>query len=485
MTTSTVQQSPASQSEIDDQHLHIRYQIFVVLWVIATIFHMIKNRVLDNNLGLLTLAITSVFVLAKPQSVSRFFLFLIIQLAVVIVDIPGLSNHWIFTTFVNITILQVMFYLVLKRRNFVINKGELIKTFAPIVRIEVLILYFFVVFHKLNIDFFDGGISCATDLLNGTRGLEFLPIPESWLVFNSYFTVIIEALIPLMLWFRKTRNLGIVVGLVFHNIIAYNIYNGFYDFSSMIFALYFLFSDNQFSSKIYSLYNKLASIKKPVKEDLKKYNYANFFILLAMAGLLLLGFAVAYGFSQSRYIQDYVLVPWTLYSFPFIIIFILSMKKWSYSGLRKPFSLAHMSLIILPIIVFLNGMSPYLGLKTEYSFSMFSNLRTEGRVSNHFIMPAGFQIFNYQDDLVEIISTSEYGLNENIEREELITFFELRDRVSVFRPEFVEYIYKGEHHYYNANEPDYAGLQERHPIILRKLMRFRPVNKSGIQTCAH
>lgn len=485
MTTFTAQKPYTVHQEIDDHNLNIRYQIFSVLWVIATLFHMVKNRLLDDNLGLLTLAIAGVLVIAKPKSVLRFFLFLLAQLALVTIEMPGVSNHWIFSTFVNITILQVMFYLVLKRKSFVINRGELIETFAPIVRIEVLILYFFVVFHKLNVDFFDGSISCATDLLNGTRGLEFLPIPESWLVFNSYFTVIIEAIIPLMLWFRKTRNAGILVGLLFHNVIAYNIYNGFYDFSSMIFALYFLFSDNQFSAKINSIYKRLASIKGPLKSKLRKFNSTNLIILLAIFGIVIIGLAIAFGLAQSRYIEDYVLVPWTFYSLPFIIIFILSIKNWSYSDLQKPYSLSHISFIILPLIVFLNGMSPYFGLKTEYSFSMFSNLKTERGESNHFIIPASFQIFDYQKDLVEIISSSEIGLDEYAENEQLITFFDLRDRVSVFRPEFVEYIYKGEYYSYNANQPDQAGLRERHPMIMRKLMRFRPVNKSGIQSCSH
>ena len=52
--------------------------------------------------------------------------------------------------------------------------------------------------------------------------------------------------------------------------------------------------------------------------------------------------------------------------------------------------------MLLPVLVVLNGSSPYLGLKTETSFAMFSNLRTIGGLSNHLLVGAGVQVFDYQ-----------------------------------------------------------------------------------------
>ena len=62
-------------------------------------------------------------------------------------------------------------------------------------------------------------------------------------------------------------------------------------------------------------------------------------------------------------------------------------------------------LCVVPLVVVLNGLSPYVGLKTETSWAMYSNLRTEVH-PNHFLVPASVKVFGYQDDLVEILATS-------------------------------------------------------------------------------
>jgi hypothetical protein len=51
----------------------------------------------------------------------------------------------------------------------------------------------------------------------------------------------------------------------------------------------------------------------------------------------------------------------------------------------------------------MNSASPYLGLKTQASFSMYSNLRTEGTEWNHAIMPSFMRIMSLQDTLVTVL----------------------------------------------------------------------------------
>jgi hypothetical protein len=59
-------------------------------------------------------------------------------------------------------------------------------------------------------------------------------------------------------------------------------------------------------------------------------------------------------------------------------------------------------LLVVPFF-FLWGLTPYLGLKTENSVAMFSNLRTETE-ANHLMIPESLKVFPYQDDSVEVIS---------------------------------------------------------------------------------
>ena len=53
----------------------------------------------------------------------------------------------------------------------------------------------------------------------------------------------------------------------------------------------------------------------------------------------------------------------------------------------------------------LSPLSPYIGLKTRSALSMHCNLRTETGHWNHLFLPEGMRVFNYQDDLVEVIDS--------------------------------------------------------------------------------
>ena len=56
------------------------------------------------------------------------------------------------------------------------------------------------------------------------------------------------------------------------------------------------------------------------------------------------------------------------------------------------------------LILFLFGFQNYLGLATAGTFSMFSNLETEGGKSNHILLRSNpFELFPYQKELVEIV----------------------------------------------------------------------------------
>jgi hypothetical protein len=59
-----------------------------------------------------------------------------------------------------------------------------------------------------------------------------------------------------------------------------------------------------------------------------------------------------------------------------------------------------------PNSYFLNGFAPYLGLKTQTSFSVFSSLITDNGTSNPLFMPSRFQLFNDQNEVVYIEQTN-------------------------------------------------------------------------------
>mmetsp|Transcript_50152 Transcript_50152/g.131848 ORF Transcript_50152/g.131848 Transcript_50152/m.131848 type:complete len:332 (-) Transcript_50152:60-1055(-) len=52
------------------------------------------------------------------------------------------------------------------------------------------------------------------------------------------------------------------------------------------------------------------------------------------------------------------------------------------------------------------GLCPFLGLRTHAAFAMFSNLRTEGRAPNHFLVAHDLDILGWQRDFVRVLGAN-------------------------------------------------------------------------------
>lgn len=458
-----------------------RYEMFVVTWSIAALFHMAQSRSFAEGLHFAFLTIAAAFLIAKPASVLRLIIFLAVQISASLRVMPYVSNHELFVMLVDLSILHAILYYVFRAKSFSIDKNVLFGIFAPLIKIELIILYFYVVFHKLNSGFFNTDVSCAT-VFYQAQTYSFLPSSKFILSFNAYLTIFIEALIPVLLCFRKSRNLGLLIGLVFHCIIAFNPINGFYDFSSAIFATYVVFASRNFSSTAFELFKQagdwLGNHLRPTFSAKR--------LGLAVAGLLALMFFI---YILSKEIQDYFrYVFWPAFSLVFIFILLKSYQagKTSEESRGNKFRVAHFSLLLFPLLVFLNGLCPYLGLKTESSFAMFSNLRTEGGISNHFIVPAEVQIFDFQKDLVEVRSSSHPIFQKMANNGQVIPYFQFKELVITHRPEKVKFIHQGQkHNFVLANASSDDALMQPNPFILKKVLRFRPVRKDGPQYCKH
>ncbi|WP_125077726.1 hypothetical protein [Rufibacter latericius] len=434
------------------------------------------------NLTYFLSTLTAIALLAKPSSIARLLVFALIQMYQAYSEMPDTSNHWVLAAFINLTIVQSYLYLVVKRRSFHIDKAEFLNTFSPLVNLELITLYFFAFFHKLNSGFFDPAASCAVRFLvlqNDYYNL--LPTSKDVITLNIYLTILIEALIPILIVLGRTRRWGILLGLVFHCILAYNPLNGFYDFSATVFALYFLLTDASFSAIIKKIYGKLLEGKKLIKERLASFNVLNF-TLFAATLIVIMGL-VHYYTRTDDYFRHLV---WTGYSVTFIILFLLSLKTSRQETQSKVFAGAHYSLYLFPVLVFLNGFCPYLGLKTETSYAMFSNLRTEGGKTNHFLVPVSSQIFNYQKDVVEIISSSDPFFQKLAAEQRQLVYFQFRKYVRKNKVQQVTYLRNGQEFSYARGQSFTThDLQKKEHPVLEKLMLFRNFYKSEVQGCLH
>jgi hypothetical protein len=465
----------------------VQFELFSITWAMATLFHMANHRTFAETLPNVLLTISSILILVKPSSVGRLILLAIMQLFEMTLRMPGVSNHWIFTAFVNLTILQALVYVAFKQKSFYVKKDTLYNAFAPVVRIELLIIYFFVVFHKLNSAFFYTGSSCASNFFISQNSLSLFPQSTEILALSAYLTVGVEALIPLLLVFRKTRGAGIIIGLLFHCLIAYNPQNGFYDFSSMIFGTYIVFTSPSFSAQVYVYFRKIVRLKYRIKYRWASFSFSKLsFFVVCVGALFVMLFLAILNLDAGDFIRD---IFWTSYSILFIFIFVASRRKQApgVAGKSKSaFAIPAKAMIIMPMIVFVNGICPYLGLKTEHSFAMFSNLRTEGGISNHFLVPASSQLFDYQNDLVEIISSTDQMLSNYARLNQQMVYFSFRNHISNKKIERVEYIRNGQRRVFEfANPATHQDLRTRYPVWQRKLLRFRTIRKFDPQPCNH
>jgi hypothetical protein len=221
--------------------------LFASLWAVATLFHL-------GSFGKLTafnhfvLAGAALAVIVRPASVAALSMLAGLQLYDVALDLPTASNHWLFTGFINLTLLFCVVRAVWTRDRPDVQASPLgpdawMPGFAPLARLELVILYGYAVLHKLNTDYLARESSCGVAFFQAMlERFPFLPAVPALEVAAIYSPLIAEALIAILLISRRTRIAGILVGALLHVGFALDPIGPFYNFSSMLLAMFVLFA---------------------------------------------------------------------------------------------------------------------------------------------------------------------------------------------------------------------------------------------------
>ena len=468
--------------------------IFAFLWAFSALFHQAAYP--DRAFGISALLVTlpAIWVLLKPDSVPRFATAVALQCVQVWRLGPAnVSNHWIFTYFVDVTILLALASLVVRKRSRSVTGGELFLTFAPAARLELLGLYFYAVLHKLNADFLNPVLSCATNHYSKIANYAtFLP-RGAWVDGAViYGTLAVETSVPLLLVFRRTRLFGILLAMMFHFGLALNPEHTFFDFSSMLMAVYFLYVPFDF-------WNSLRSVefRSRTGQWLRSRVQRQQITRWAKRIAVVLGVILVATYAQRltprgplliNALQETTRLIFVLYAATVVAVFLLVARARDVVGETNALvSLRPRGVTaIIPILVLFNGMTPYLGLKTEASFSMFSNLRTESR-PNHILIPGHAHLSSYQDDLVRVLDSSNPTLQRLSSAGTLVPFHELRRRVATGTLKNASIVYeRGGRVFTYARAADDPELSRPLSLVERKLFRFRVIDPPGVGTpCRH
>jgi len=403
-------------------HPRRAYRLFAALWACAILFDHSRNLSPSTSLAMLLLALalrgSAVWVLLRP---SRPLPFLVLNGALAVTIFAGLpkgANHRILVFLIAATVAACALRVGSLRRPGSGDRGaDLFESFAPLVRWQLVALYFWAVVQKLNVDFFDPAISCGpSQVWNLQRLLPFFPSVDALREFSIYGTLLVEAAIPCLLIPRRTRLLGIALAMGFHLVIG----AGYVGFSACLFALLSLFAPPDWTAALWrtgaALRDRARFAHGPVDAVRRVAERA----VAALVVLLLAGSAVAAlffadarsGFWGPRWISsDLLLALWfAVGGFALLAFGAVSLRAGWCAGERGALRPRHASLAFLPVLVFAVGLGPHLGIKNTQAFAMFSNLKTGGGTSNHLFIPSAWQISDNLSDLVTIWESNDVAL---------------------------------------------------------------------------
>lgn len=380
---------------------------------------------------------------------------------------------------------------------------DLFARFAPVLRLGVLIMYVWAVIQKLNWDYFDPEVTCAGKLhkeINLYFG-NILPTADWALVGAAVGSLVFELGIPILLYIRKTRYIGFVAAIWFHLWLSIHPAAGIFSFSSLILAILVLFLPLTWGERLQELWDRqLAWIGKgDVSKGRLRARWlvvAAFFATLITQGLLYLFIARSYEvFGIANRIGFFTFFAWGLWIGACYLI-----AGWK--GRREDPALANRlrpSFVLVALIpILMNGVFPWIGGRTQTSFSMYSNLRSEGE-GNHMFLER-VDLLKLQTDLVEVVQSAPNILAptdrpRGIQQfanlgHRIIPWFEFRRLVSEMPGDFeVTYIRNGETRELGRKEGEIYGDEaafELHPLYKRKFIWFRRLESiEGPMCCTH
>jgi hypothetical protein len=356
------------------------YRWLARLWPIALLFHLAGNSdfIIAWFRGTPTLvaagqvmvAVIAVLLLARPRPPIGVAL-AIGFLAVTWLKAPRIGNHEVLLALVALVLLvSAMAY-----------DQEWLRRAAPGLRWLFVIAYAAMALSKLNRGFLSREVSCAVlfgDELGRWIGVE-ASASDNLAWGAIVVALVIELSIPILLVTRRWRNLGVLIGLLFHTGLALDPVGHVFDFTSALTPMFLLFADDDTRIRLGAGLERLASSRAGPGRD--------GWGLAALATVAVGASGIALSAPWPRWVVAYPV--WLLYMAA-VIGLVVSGLRWRHArtgdlnGARFGFRI---SLPLIPMIVLtaVNALSPYVGMRTAAGFNMYSNLETVVEPPNHLL----------------------------------------------------------------------------------------------------
>ena len=238
--------------------------------------------------------------------------------------------------------------------------------------------------------------------------------------------------------------MGIIIGSLFHGLISLDLDQHFYDFTAVLFFLF-------------------ATFLPPSAQDTEGAEPARMTLWLRWIAA-----AAAFALVVLSVLPPSELTVQILSDLPFVL-WVPFLTWWISFALRNrepavvEWRLAPAASFVVAV-AFLNGLTPYTELKTAYSFNMYSNLLTAQGETNDYLIPKTVQLRDGYDGPVQIVQSSDPGLEVYREHDYLIAYPQFQQYL-VDRSLSVTYIRNG----VTTNLPDtqaVEGLATSGPLVV-------------------
>ncbi|MEM7436286.1 MAG: hypothetical protein AAF436_14095 [Myxococcota bacterium] len=395
----------------DDPKTPATWSAFVVVWCLGTMAdHTGMPRALveqvfggqpgplaiDAALRVLWLA-AAASALLRPSSTRRFWTLCLLGSVVILTQLPRVPNHWIVQLAVYTGSLTVA--LVVRE-----TRGR-IATLRLMLLGTGLVVYLWTFVHKLNAGFLDPTTSCGPVFVESLAGRLDLPRPGLGLAPVAVWMVLVtEGAMPLLLMTAHGRAAAILLGIGLHYVFGLFVAG----FSLLMWATYFMWLPED------ALDRAVETIRRGGRRIGQGLGSPSFFravpgwlaelvgvvgVVAAVGGLTVLPTFRGLSPQETLLLPVAVAVGLLLVSGLVECDFKISLPRPTRPGVIVAVAIA--------LLVAINGAVPYLGIRNNLAFSMFSNLRTENGASNHLFLPVIETPWSILDDQIEILDSSD------------------------------------------------------------------------------
>jgi hypothetical protein len=424
-------------------------------------------------------ALAAFGVILRPTSVPRvvaLFAILTVELAF---DLPNPWNH---TVIVGITggAITIWWWITFARsRELALDVVHFFRSISPFLRTAFILAWYIAWFAKLNHGFVDTHTACAVWILDQ---VPFLPTPDSLHGLMVLGTLVIEFTIPTLLIFRRTRPIAIALGFGFHLVSAAG---GHTAFSGLAWSFYLLFLSEGTLARVAATARSYLSptartrLMEAMRSPLT-------WVALGAVWLLALGVVQAVPEDWVPPLRRWgAALPYAVYAMVWAWLLFGHRRRFVLrAGFPGGLRIREAVFIGALLLLVVNASSPYVGLKSRYSMTMYSNLQTEPGRWNHLILPGEVRRFHWQDRLVRFVEVDDPSLAEKVEEygDMQLVLMDARRLVSDYPDARVVYELDGVRHTASRLRDDDV-LGKPLPAGLRQLAGFRPV--ASEDTCQH